>query len=251
MAKYVINFETPEMGGNGVLSTLKKGLDYLPKSFLDRRLYKMAHGPRNTATKRLDNFLDKTNDETIVDMKVGKKPIVGAVDKTLNFLSRGAWDRKKKQLGYDDVYHSYSLITTVNKAGQSKTYKLEKNHVIQEHTPSKEDYKNVGTIDLPKDKKLTIKQLVKTASTGDNDFYKYNPKDSNCQNFISDLITRNNLTPRDKQAHDVLKKQDAKQLVNSLGVLKNIPHLVTNIAGIADRGVYGDGIKKRRGFRKK
>jgi hypothetical protein len=181
---------------------------------------------------------------------VARKPIESIVERALNSLSGGAFGETKKRLGYDNVYHSYVIATLEN----GEQYTIHKNETVQSRPTTKHDRSGeLSSVNLPVDHEFTIKSLVDTAATSDlgkpateqsvKDFWMYDPSDRNCQSWSSDIIRDNDLSGGlDEKGRILLEKQDAKSLVDSLGPLRKIPKLVTDVAATADRVIFGDGL---------
>jgi len=58
--------------------------------------------------------------------------------------------------------------------------------------------------------------------------------------FTEEVIKRNNLDKNlDSQTKEIVKPQDAKTLVNSLGHLKGVPKAITDLVASIDHVYYG------------
>jgi hypothetical protein len=208
-----------------------------------KRIEAVKKGPRTSASARFQKFLDN-HPEKITKIQLGRKPIVPAVHTALDVMSLGQFSKKQKELDYDRVYHNYLLVTL----DDGKTYKLEKNETVVEHTADPADFKN-ETWNIPlQGKQLTMKNMVQTASAGNESrFYKYRGGTDNCQQFTRDMVEKNGLLPSQAPHLDL---QDAKQLTGTIlpGVNK-VPDFVTDIASIADRAIHGDGLRKKAAIR--
>jgi hypothetical protein len=197
-----------------------------------------AKGPRTAASTRFKSFLDANAGKKVVSVQLGRKPIVPVIHKALDAISFGAFSRRQKQLNYDKVYHNYLLVTL----DDGKTYKMEKNETIL-HTPAKaSDFKN-QMWDIPlKGKALNLKDMVATASAGNESrFYKYRANSDNCQRFTRDMIEKNGLLPEDNS--DAMSVQDAKSLVSAVPFGETVTNAITDAASVADRAIHGDGAK--------
>ncbi len=110
----------------------------------------------------------------------------------LDALSLGKFSEKKKQLGYDDVFHNYMLVTTRSKDGKYRTEKIEKNHVIQSFDAKPEDFSK-ETYGMAYKKGITVKSLLDNAMKSDPNLDKYSARKSNCQDFTKNIIASNGL----------------------------------------------------------
>jgi hypothetical protein len=211
--------------GTGIVDSIRK------------RIKAMSQGPRTTETKRLKEFLEANNDK-IKSIKLGRKPVMSTFKSIVNALSFGKFDQIRKKLNYDQIFHNYLLVELDN----GKIVKLERNHIIEAKAPDASDYDL--TFDVPVTKDLTMKDMISNASAGNDRFNRYDPRDQNCQNFTQDMIVRNGLMPETESGIDAIKPQDSEQLIDSLGILRHIPKVITDTAATLDRGIYGDGLTK-------
>jgi hypothetical protein len=198
-----------------------------------------------------------------VSVRVGKIPVSSGVQKFLNFISFGEFKKKQKQLGYNDVYHNFMLITLEN----GKTFKVEKNHVVEATQVSPSDYRQAKLIDIPVDaenRDLNMKHLISTAEADNTDFWYYDPESKNCQVFVKEMLDRNDLKPLDETGYMEIRPQDSTALLDTLGAARDIPKWITDQAGLADRyreldfrndeneeehpliRISGSGVKKRK-----
>jgi len=188
--------------------------------------------PNDGATKNLKKFLNNTNNETVTRIDVGMKPINSNVKKVLNAVSLGNFGKVQKKLGYDDVIHQYMIVTTRAPNGEFKRYKIEKNHVVESKPIQKDDYNHLVNIPL-NNKKLNLSQLIENGSKQNDDYYRYSSDANNCQRFIVNTLRGNDIVPNEK-TKDLIAPQNAKELIDSLGVLKGVPQAVTDVANVVE-----------------
>lgn len=128
-----------------------------------------------------------------------------------------------------------SMVMTMEDGSK---WRVEKNHVIEAKPITGQQRKTnavkVQSTKVPVHKNMTAKQLIDNASAGDKEFWNYDPAGNNCQKFVEDVVSRNGLEPASK-----VVRQDAKALVGSLGALKDVPKLVTDLAAVGDRLIHG------------
>ncbi len=222
--------------GAGLFSALKN----VGSNFVNRRVGLALQGPRTGPTARFSKFLStEAGSQPIKSIKIARKPIMPGVQKILNFLSFGKFSKTAAKLKYDSVYHNYLLIETTD----GKKYKVEKNHIIEASNATENDYKNEH-YDIPVHRNLNLKDMVQKASHRDKAFWQYDGKKDNCQKFTEEMLDDNGLlSPAlDSKVREIAKPQDAKALIDSLGVFSPVPKLVTDTAASFDRAVYGDGV---------
>ncbi len=194
--------------------------------------------PREKAPKRFTDFLDNEGSKQVIDIKVGRKPVNSGIQKALNLASFGGFNHVKRKLKYDDVYHNYLIVTM----SDGQKYKVEKNHVVSKEKADKDDEKDSYQVGLPVDRNITLKELINNASSGNEKrFYQYDPSSDNCQKFVEDVVTKNNLTVPDLKTAEVIEPQKAQSLIDSLGALDKVPKLITDVAGAVDHAYYGAG----------
>lgn len=198
--------------------------------------------PRQHATKRFAEFLQREGNKEIKQIQVGRTPVVGGVQKALNVLSLGGYDRAKKKLKYDDVYHNFLVVTL----SDGSRYRIEKNHVVEAkpYKPSKKKGFEPMLHDLPVTSGLQLQSLIQKAEDNNSKFWRYDPATNNCQVFVNEIVKKNNLEPTDEETAKILKPQEGKTLIQSLPTpLQAVPKLVTDIAAVGDRVIHGDGVK--------
>lgn len=212
---------------------------------------------------RVRNILEKVGDELILKIELGRTPVQDLPIKLLNFLSDSKFRDKQLELGYDEIYHNYLLVTIRNSHGPnvlqnllgavernataSTVLKLEKAQRIALKYPIiPDELIEVYNIPLTPNKPLTFNQLISTASNIDKDFYKYDAAENNmCQTFVENIIEINGLTPNivDQATLDALKPIDARALFSSLGSRSKLVKIATDLGAKFDKLVFDNKIK--------
>ena len=220
--------------GRGVLSRLH-GL--LP-NFIKNRIHVK---PKETETNRFKKFVDQEGNKEIKSIQVGEQPVVKPVQQLLNTLSLGQYNKKKKQLGYKDVHHRYLVVTLAD----GKTYKIEKNHVVEAKPAKASD----GQHNIPlKDQKLNIRNLLDNAKTENPKLYSYDAEKNNCQHFVNTIVKKSNLTPTDHKVQKAIEPQNSKELMSVIPrPLRGLPKLATDLAGTADAIIHGGKVNRKKG----
>lgn len=213
--------------------------------FIKKRLH---FKPREHATKRFKSFVDEEGSKKIVKVEVGRKPIASGVSAALNVLSLGKLSKVKKELGYDNIYHNYMVVTL----DDGRQFKIEKNHIVESSPYNRKKDKKDALYDVPVKGEVNLEQFIQKAEGKDKQFWGYDPNSRNCQKFVADMIHNNELTPEDPVTAKAIEPQDSEKLLGTLpSSLQSLPKKVTDLAGTLDRVVHGDGIcaschKKRR-----
>lgn len=214
----------------------KPGIFNRIKNEVKRRVDLVRQGPRETETARFKKFIEKEGGQNIKNIYVNREPVVSGVKKAVNLLTFGGLEKARKKLGYDDVYHNYMIVET----DDGKKFRVEKNHVVEA-----KETKQTGQHKIPLNKATKLGELIKNAEGGHpKEFYQYNPVGQNCQNFTDDIVKRNDLLKNvDDKTKKILEPQDAHNLLK--GPLSALPKVITDLAGSFDRGIHGDGIKRK------
>jgi hypothetical protein len=133
------------------------------------------------------NVQKYVNDETpIKSLIICREPISNAINGLLNIVSLGGWNRAKKELGYDKLFHLYFII--------NGNLKLERNHVVTMGPSSLKSNAERMYVNLPPGKPITIGELLqKTAQLVGPDLQRYDPSSRNCQEFIIQVLRANGL----------------------------------------------------------
>lgn len=199
------------------------------------RISAPVKGPAAFMPSKLEKFLGSQEGKTITKLELGRVPIDSRVKKALDVMSLGKFSGKVKELGYEDAYHQFMLVTM----SDGKTYKIEKNETVQHSAAKKSDYSG-EIFDIPLNRELTLSQMIDAAEDGNEErFWKYRAGSDNCQSFTRDLIVKNGLLPPDSE---VVGLQDAKAMTDSLLALTHgVPNFVTDVANVGRRIISGDG----------
>ena len=193
---------------------------------------------RKAESKRLRKFLDGTGSQKVMKVEIARRPVQGAITKVADWISLGKFSKMKKKLGYDTIFHNYLLVTLAD----GKVYRVEKNHVVEAEPAAKDDFKfERSNVTLTKD--TSLKEMIDTASKGDESFWKYRAAKENCQAFTRDVLERNGLKP--DQPPEI---QDAKQLVETIPLGDTIPNIVTDAAARLDTVIHGGSLNLGRWY---
>ena len=184
-------------------------------------------GTYGKCPKPFKRFLKEHGEEVITSIVLVRTPINSAISRVLNLISLGTFQARKERLRYPDLFHLAVLVNS---------YRLEKNHTVQERAARVDELKGIPASDImhvPVDHDVSINQLIsdgwreQTLITGDKDsFWTYSARKSNCQNFAWVCLKGSGF---DTPAAKVLILQNAQEL------LSQIPgtELLTDLAGVA------------------
>ena len=146
------------------------------------------------------------------------------IDSALNFVSLGSWEREKKNVNYDKMFHLAIIITLAN----GKNVVMEKNEVVNVST-SYATKTNTETMNVPlKGTSLTLQELFDKAraSVPEKTFYDYNAFTNNCQFFIRYIL----------QASGLYSEPIAKFVFqDTTEIIKHLPAYVSTVAKVITR----------------
>ena len=181
--------------------------------------------------QKVRQILEKVGDNPVLKIQLGRTPVEAVLILLLNLVSLWKFTDKQLELGYDEIYHNYLLITIQNEKGPnvlqqmfgtakdsigSTVYKLEKAHRIRLMKPVFPiEFVDIYDIPLTSNKIFTLNRLITTASNIDKHFYTYDAGNNNmCQTFVENIVDINGLTSNiiDNTTRIALKPQDAKAL---------------------------------------
>ena len=66
-------------------------------------------------------ILHKFGDYPITRIQLGRTPVLAIIQKFLNLMSSNQFKKKQIELGYDDIYHNYLLITVALESNSGAT----------------------------------------------------------------------------------------------------------------------------------
>ncbi|CAF3084739.1 unnamed protein product [Rotaria socialis] len=219
---------------------------------------------------RVRRILEAVGDERILKIQLGRTPVQDFPLKVLDLLSDSKFTDKQLELGYDELYHNYLLITIENSRGPNvlqhlvdhigrnttacTVLKLEKAQRIALKYPMLPDeIIDVYDIPLTPNTPLTLHQLISTASNADKNFYLYDVGTNNmCQTFVESIIDVNGLMPNivDQATLRALKPIDSKALIATLGSRANFVKAVTDLSAKLDEMVFDHKILRKSVSRK-
>ena len=200
-------WDTLKSVGNRVLNVIKG----LPSARID-------------FSPQVKKLLSEVGNIPIDKMTICRDPIVGILNKITDVISLGATK------AYDSIYHLYLLLEI-----GGKSYVLEKNHVIEFKQANKEP-KETFKLQFPET--TTNELLRKTeAQMGKEKFFLYEAFSNNCQVFISNILSANEINQRGAQAwvmQNVFSQNDPR-----IKLASKVSNSVTDLAARFDRALYG------------
>jgi len=206
--------------GAGFLDSIKDGA----KNVFGR-VKGFITGVRDDYQPYVRKLLDTIKDDPIMACVVIRQPIEKAVGMLANAITLGKMEQFKKDMGFDDVFHLYMIVTLES----GKLIRIEKNAEI--------DVKEVGGINEADDKNsfnvelrgMTVPALLDNTlkAIGDRKFWDYNPLTNNCQDFLLNVLKANG---QSRMGINRFIKQNLASLGNKLsGITQNVMSGITTL----------------------
>ena len=182
--------------------------------------------PRSGPPPKLKKWIKKNENEIIENIVVCRHVVNGAIKHLLNIITLGKFNKSLKGLHYDDLFHLYIYITI-----NGQTWRIEKNEVVSlklDNRQSKED-----CIDLD-ERKIKLGDFMKIGEKYQKDFWNYNARSNNCQDFAVSLLVGNKIIKKNSRVYKFIK-QDAEEIFRrNPEYLTEFGKTITDIAGIFD-----------------
>jgi hypothetical protein len=199
----------------------------------------LFRGPRHHAPPQIRKFLEQNKGQQIVSMEVGKVPINSYLARALNFITRGQFEEKRRQLGYNDINHAYVILTL----GNGQQYRLEKNHVVEisKYKPNSDQKFRVHLENfLPVDTFLENAEKYQRNQDSRGNFWTYDATNNNCQYFVKDILEGNQKDIVNVPEAEAFSYQPkAGETISNRRVLGKI---LTDTAAALHRYWYGSGV---------
>ena len=139
-------------------------------------------------SNKIKKILKKYGNESIVSIRVGRRPINKLVEKAFNIISIGKWEQLRNQYYYDKLFHLFLILTL--KDGTKLSF--EKNDIVNMNVnDSRCSESGVDCMELEyPQNSITINDLVNRPldRIGKNDYFIYSPFKLNCQIFIKSVL---------------------------------------------------------------
>ena len=131
---------------------------------------------------KVSNWLKANQNVEIKTLQVGRTPLKQWVNTALNIITAGQWNRVKKEVGYDKMFHLYLII--------NGKFLIEKNEVfnVKAYSPSSGEEK----IEIPVAKPITIGEMFSNVKNPENFYSNYDAFKNNCQDAVMYLLQQNN-----------------------------------------------------------
>jgi hypothetical protein len=235
-----------EQSGAGFRDVLRSGYNFIKSGV--QRVRDVMSGVRSHASPSVRAWLEKHGEDEITDIKICRKPIFSLIEKLANLLSSGQWELNKKALSYDKLMHLFVLFQVWDgktPRENAKTYKIEKNHIVEIKSASWATDSSTQTVPLKANTALTMNKLLMNAEkqVGAQKLWVYDARSQNCQYFVKWLFHLSGIGWNSTIESFVM--QDAKKVLDGMGLLGKVAKVVTDVANVADVAMNGRGAHRR------
>ena len=190
---------------------------------------------RKNYSPKVKKILGQFGDVPITRIFIKRTPLSKLMKGALNIASLGEFNKKFKNIPYDELYHLRLDIET-----DKGRVTLEKNEVINMDVRPKTE-KNTQSMlveDLPSG--LTINEMLeKTKRAMGGKYFFYQAKSNNCQFFVMSILRANDL---DTKQNEEFVIQDATSLFSDS--FRKTSNTVTDIGAAVNTLTDNDVIKK-------
>jgi|694.fasta_scaffold51543_8 hypothetical protein len=211
---------------------------YLPNNL---KIAKALILGRNDYSPKVRNILKKYGNEIIVSYKLKRTPVSSLITSALSAVSLGEFGKRLKNSDYDELFHLFLEMTTQS----GKRMSVEKNATINmDVSPPTRANEEVEDIVSNIPSGLTINTLMNNTQKkmGKSNYFNYNSKSNNCQDFILNILQSNNIGD---ESDVQFVKQNTEFLFENLPVLQRIANTTTNLGATVDVLTQGAGVKKK------
>lgn len=203
----------------------------------------------NSKSQKTEEMIKKYGDYHVTELRIHRTPVEKVLQKIMNAISSGKWDKEKSNYQYDDIYHLYLYLKLVNDNGDVKYFMTEKSpNILWENRSSLHSDSSKGNdLTLTVNPVLFKDVIASTKKNMGSNFHKYSAS-NNCQiyvlNLLKSIYSLNGMELPD-EIHQFIW-QDIEPLLSSTS--KNTANVVTGLSHAMNRlRGYGKRQYKRGG----
>ena len=144
-------------------------------------------------------MLNEYGDWYIIKITIVKRQIRPILEKLANIVTLGKYEKNKKEIGVDKYFHIYMILTLKKpNADQIKDIKLEKEERVKYSVNSNIE-KEAEQITIPMHEIITLNEFIDAGEEYNKKngkeckIYIYDAVTCNCQHFIKDMLSGNEL----------------------------------------------------------
>lgn len=209
-----------------------------PDSIARRRINDVVRGIRKDYPPSSRAVIQRYADWTITELRLRRDPVESAINTAFNLITFGAWNKAKLETNMDKLFH-LGVEATVEKNGATARVLLEKNEVINVGMPkpvgANTEYLRLSAPNPPVSL-LTFLQKAEALRPGGG-FFKYDPFQNNCQDFIAGLLQANGVWQYHAQS---FVKQNVQTLLDKLPSYTHaFAKGITDLGGIVNVALEG------------
>jgi len=200
-----------------------------------------SFGERMDYQPSVRKFLSEYGKYQITELVLERTKVNSFITKSINFLSLNQVKEAQKKYGYDKLYHLDLRFKFTDRHFRTYYYKLEKNEVIYISTFQPNPETETMPVNL-NNQNITINELLDRTrhQMGDENYFKYNFEFNNCQTFILNVLSANDLLTPEYQNFIY---QDIPKLFKSTNkYLKSGMNYSTRIGAKFNRLIKGKGL---------
>jgi hypothetical protein len=174
---------------------------------------------------KVRDIISKYGDKNITNITLGRTPLGAPLMAALQIASGNTFSQKLDDTPYDKLFHLFMCV----ELNSTDKIVLEKNEVINADigckNPKDTETREINSSDIPTG--LTLNEaLEKTQERMGKDYFTYSAKSNNCQDFIVNFLTANNLG---NETDKSWVKQETKVLFEGNDRLRKIANTFTDI----------------------
>jgi hypothetical protein len=186
--------------------------------------------------RQIREYIEQYGDLVVDKIVLHRTPIDSNINNLMNVISLGQFERNKRDLNIDNMFHLFMTVTLKGKSGETV---LEKNQ-----TMSIADFNNRDgseALESPFHPNINLKAFFRNGIEylkGEGlEPYNYNGQDNNCQVFLAALLKGNALDD-DEEMKFIL--QDTNYIVGNInGATKNIMTAGIDLAQFTNILIHG------------
>jgi hypothetical protein len=191
---------------------------------------------------KMREIIEKYGNIPILRMYACRTPVSSLLTSALNAVSFGEFSKKWDNKPYDKLFHLDLRIELATRP--QTTILLEKNEVLNAMVNPIPPGKNTQCSRIPKNKKITMLNLLEGAKKIQGDkFFRYSAYNNNCQDFIMAMLK--GVEVGTQENFDFIK-QDTKELFKGLPGTRKFANTVTDLGAIVNTITEGAGIRAKR-----
>lgn len=143
------------------------------------------------APPEIRKFVNEWGDATIINVAVCRTPINKNIQKVGNLLSFGKMERVRRELGYENLFHLYLVLTLERPDGSSGQFFLEKDQKVKYRVF--DEGRILGDsqcINGSPSGKFTLQEMFARAERiyGAKELWVYDLRRQNCQQYVLMLL---------------------------------------------------------------